>query len=154
MLSQLSKTAGRGEAEAVHTTMLSLLSKIASTFWEAIGTTGSKQKHSKSQLLYIDPCLVSLFGKLSYFQRASRSNAKTVFFLVFLALFFRSCFQQLFEAVFLPSWARFRTPCWVYVGSFLESFSLLRWGPLLKSFWHRFFIDFGHPWNLKSWALA
>ena len=60
------KLQGRGEADA-----------FLSTFWEAIGTTGSKQKHSKSQLVFIDPCLVSVFGKLSYFQRASRSHAKT-----------------------------------------------------------------------------
>ena len=65
---------------------------------------------------------------------------------------FGSGFRHGIEALFLPSWARFRTPCWVYVGSFLESFSLLRWGPLLKSFWHRFFIDFGLPWNIKNRA--
>ena len=78
MLSQLSKTAGRGEAEAVHRNMLSLLSKIASTFWEAIGTTGSKQKHSKSQLVYIDPCLVSLFGKISKTKRKRKDNIRKI----------------------------------------------------------------------------
>ena len=72
MLSQLSKTAGRGEAEAVHRNMLSLLSKIASTFWEAIGTTGSKQKHSKSQFLKIDPYLVFLAKNLQNEKKTQR----------------------------------------------------------------------------------
>ena len=75
MLSQLSKTAGRGEAEAVHRNMLSLLSKIASTFWEAIGTTGSKQKHCKSQFLKIDPCLVFL-AKISKMKRKRKDNIR------------------------------------------------------------------------------
>ena len=77
---------------------------------------------------------------------------RQVFFQCKNSYIFGSGFRHGIEALFLPSWARFRTPCWVYVGSFLESFSLLRWGPLLKSFWHRFFIDFGLPWNIKNRA--
>ena len=110
------------------------------------------EKHSKSQLVFIDPCLGSVFGKLSYFQRASRSHAKTGFFLVFFWFFFQSCFSSSFWSSFCRVLDRFWTLCWAYVGSFLEPFSLLSWGLILKSFFHRFLIEFRRPWNLKKWA--
>ena len=58
------KLQGRGEADA-----------FLSTFWEAIGTTGSKQKHSKSQFLKIDPCLVFL-AKISKMKRKRKDNIR------------------------------------------------------------------------------
>ena len=90
--------------------------------------------------------------KFSNFQRASRSLAKTCFFLVFFWFFFQRCFSSSFWSPFCRVLDRFWALCWAYVGSFFELFSLLSWGLILKSFFHRFFIEVGHPWNLKKWA--
>ena len=71
-----------------------------------------------------------------------RGEAKPRPFLVFNFVVFLLCFRSRFSTSFGYSFCRvldrFWTPCWAYVGSFFELFSLLRWGPILKSFWHRF----------------
>ena len=73
--------------------------------------------------------------------------------LVFFALFssnFWSCFSMLVRMSFLTLLESFLDPmlglCWELFRVF---FPPIRWGPILKSFWHWFFIDLRFPRTSK-----
>ena len=105
------KLQGRGEADA-----------FLSTFWEAIGTTGSKQKHSKSQLVFIDPCLVSVFENSLIFNALPVPMLRQVLFLSLVSCFFEVVFQHLFEVVFVASWTVFGAHVGPMLGAFWSFF--------------------------------
>ena len=52
------------------------------------------------------------------------------------------CRACIFYFDFLCSLTRFWVPTWAYVGHSLDIFRLLKTDLILKSFWHRFVIDF------------
>ena len=63
-------------------------------------------------------------------------------------------FNVFFECLFWPSWNRFWTPCWAYVGSFFELFSAIKMRSYLEVVLALIFHRFKTPSNLKNWALA
>ena len=83
---------------------------------------GVNKKHSKSQLVFIDHCLVSVFENSLIFNALPVPMLRQVLFFSLVSCFFEVVFQHLFEAVFVASWSVFGAQV----------------GPMLGAFWSLF----------------